>query len=228
MSYKRNTNANRDALFGGGDGGAAPKKKSGSKSAAANREALLGSGAAAASSKSSSKATASAPKPTTASTSSQPSSSSSMRTTLEERRKGKSKKPALRGEARTSRLRQAEEYRDKANECMKTGLFKKPDPVAASTYYKRAADAYQQAGDEDYLERLYRQESARCNLQIGAWASAAGDYTRAAELLIPKDCNDVADIDESTAPDYPTLEKRRFAASVFHKEAAKAYTESTC
>uniref|UniRef100_A0A7S3L0V5 Gamma-soluble NSF attachment protein n=2 Tax=Amphora coffeiformis TaxID=265554 RepID=A0A7S3L0V5_9STRA len=212
MSYKNNANANRDALFGGAAGDGGSKKKSGSNKS--NRDALFGGAKPATKASSTPKVSGgSATAPLT-------------RTVLDRKnRKNKPQKPSLMGEARVAKLKQAEEFRDKANACMKTGLFSKADPVAASTYYKRAADAYQQAGKEDRLERLYRQESAKCNMQIGAWASAAGDYTRAAELLIPKDAteDDMDDLPE--APEFPTLEKRRFASSVFHKEAAKAYTE---
>jgi tetratricopeptide (TPR) repeat protein len=136
---------------------------------------------------------------------------------------GKLKKPALQGDARATKLTMAQDFRDKANKCMQTSFFTKPDPVAASTYYKRAADAYQQVGDEDRMERLYRLESAKCNMQIGAWASAATDYTRAAVLLVPKD-TEVDDLPE--APDYPTIEKRRTEASMYHKQASLAYAES--
>ena len=201
MSYKKNASANRDALFGGADDSVGKKSRS-------NRDAGLSS---------------KAPPPS----SSGPSSANRpVRPTTQ--RRSTNKKPALRGEARAAKLKQAEGFRDQANQCMKSGIFQKPDPVAASTYYKRAAEAYQQAGDCDRLERLYRQESATCNLQIGAWASAATDSIRVAELLIPKNAT-VDDIQANTlpdAPEYPTIEKRRFAASVFYKQAATAYTES--
>jgi len=56
-------------------------------------------------------------------------------------------------------MKEADDYLAKANKCMQKGLFSSPDPVAASTYYKRAADAYQQCA-EQRLERLYRVQSA--------------------------------------------------------------------
>jgi hypothetical protein len=58
-------------------------------------------------------------------------------------------------------MKEAEDYRDKAKKSMQKGIFAKQDPLAASTYYKRAADAYQQCG-ENRLERLYRINSADC------------------------------------------------------------------
>ena len=68
---------------------------------------------------------------------------------------------ALSGEAKALKVKEAEEYRDKAKKAMQKGLFSKPDPLAASTYYKRAADAYRLCG-EHRLERLYRINSADC------------------------------------------------------------------
>ena len=55
--------------------------------------------------------------------------------------------------------------------------------VMASTFYKRAADCYQTCGEER-LERLYRVSSANCQMKVGAFATAAAEYTRAAELLM--------------------------------------------
>lgn len=79
-------------------------------------------------------------------------------------------------------MKEAEEYRDKARKAMQKGLFTKADPLAASTYYKRAADSYQLCG-EARLERLYRINSADCQALVGAWATAAAEYTRAADLV---------------------------------------------
>ena len=36
-------------------------------------------------------------------------------------------------------MKEAAEYRDKAKKAMQKGLFSKPDPLAAATYYKRYA-----------------------------------------------------------------------------------------
>lgn len=98
---------------------------------------------------------------------------------------GQKKNPVkigLSGDAKAAKLKEAEDYRDKAKKAMQKGLFSKPDPLAASTYYKRAADAYQLCG-ESRLERLYRINSADCQTSVGAWATAAAEYTRAAELV---------------------------------------------
>lgn len=117
-------------------------------------------------------------------------------------------KVGLSGEAKASKLKEAEEYRDKARKAMQKGLFSKPDPLAASTYYKRAADAYQLCG-EARLERLYRINSADCQTRVGAWATAAAEYTRAAELV------QVAD-DENT-------EMKREIGRKLHLSAADAW-----
>jgi len=114
-------------------------------------------------------------------------------------------------EARAAKLKEAEEYKEKANKCMEKSFFGRPEPVAASTYFKRAADAYQ-ACQELRMERLYRLESAACNRQAATWASAAGDYTRAAELALE-------------APDIPTETDRRKEAAKNHKLAASAWTQ---
>jgi hypothetical protein len=105
-----------------------------------------------------------------------------------------SKKPSmsigLTGDAKDAKLMEAEDYREKAKKAMQKGIFSRPDPLAASTYYKRAADGYQQC-NEFRLERMYRISSADCQVAVGAFATAAAEYTRAAELF------EVAD-DETT------------------------------
>lgn len=87
-------------------------------------------------------------------------------------------------------MKEAEDYRDKAKKAMQKGLFSKADPLAASTYYKRAADAYQQCG-ENRLERLYRINSADCQMSVRAFATAAAEYTRAAELVEDADDEEI-------------------------------------
>jgi hypothetical protein len=144
MSYKQNASANRDALFGS-SGGGSKKKKGGSKPKASNtnRDAALG---------------------TPTSTGSKQ-SSDTLPTSKGYKYGGtKNKSPittSLSGEAKAGKMKEAEDYRDKAKKSMQKGIFAKQDPLAASTYYKRAADAYQLCG-EDRLERLYRINSADC------------------------------------------------------------------
>ena len=194
MSYKKN-NSNRDALFGA----AGPKHK---RDAASNRDALFGS--------------ADGGKKKTSSTNPAPTTSrvaSNTNKGYKSKPVSRGKKPSLSPELKAAKLKEAEDYKQKANKCMERGFFSKPDPVAASTYFKRAADCYQQAGDLR-LERYYRVASGDCNLQMGAWASAASDYTRAAELFLQVDDDDNLE-----------LEQRRRDASEYHKKAATAWTE---
>jgi hypothetical protein len=83
-------------------------------------------------------------------------------------------KTGLQGEAKVEKMKQAQDYLNKAQKCMQKSIFSSPDPVAASTFYKRAADAYQQCGEER-LELLYRTQSAGTQMMCGAWATAAGE-----------------------------------------------------
>lgn len=165
MSYKQNAAANRDALFGpsGGSSGGSKKKKSSSKSR------------------------------TTASSSTgerKKSSSSTPKVAAPTSRGYKytssTKKPSmsigLSGAAKAAKMQEAEDYKEKAKKAMQKGMFTRADPLAASTYYKRAADAYQKC-NEFRLERMYRISSADCQVSVGAFATAAAEYTRAAELF---------------------------------------------
>jgi len=170
MSYKQNASANRDALFGstgGGASGGTKKKKSSSKSKTSKSSST---GTSMGTRKSSSTATPIQTAP--------PSSKGY--------KYSSSKKPimsiGLTGDAKDAKLKEAEDYRDKAKKAMQKGLFSRPDPLAASSYYKRASDAYQQC-NEFRLERMYRINSADCQLSVGAFATAAAEYTRAAELF---------------------------------------------
>ncbi|GKY92145.1 hypothetical protein MPSEU_000185800 [Mayamaea pseudoterrestris] len=192
---KYNTEASKDALFGGG-----AKSSSGSKS---NRDD--------ASKKSSS---SSSSRPVAAANSTEATSSSNARgyqprrTTTDA--KSKKARPALSGEAAATKLKEAADYKTKANKAMESSFFSKPDPVAASTYYKRAADCYAQAGDYK-MERFCRVSSGQCNFAIQAWASAAQDYTKAAELVLEEDDGDVKD--------------HRQEAYNYHRKASEAWVQ---
>lgn len=202
-NYKRNTSSDRDALFGSSGGGGSKHKRE----AASNRDALFGgkqgdgSSRAARPSNSSSHSTdLSAPASTakgyqpTKKTSSAPGGRSA---------------PFLSGDARAAKMKEAEDYRAKAKKAMQRGVFAKADPVAASMYYKRAADAYQMVG-EARLERIHRVASADCQMQQGAYATAAADYTRAAEL-----------VKESDEP----AEQKRKEGCKLHNDAANAFRQ---
>lgn len=209
MSYKKNAASNRDALFGGAPSstssasGGGPKHK---KDASSNRDALFGD----------------APKTSKSSASSTKSKTVSKEAVAQAplnagykgvatNRTKKPTGPSISGEAKAAKMKEAEDYREKANKAMQKSFFSKPDPVAASTFFKRAADCYKQCG-ESKLERLFRLESAECNRQIAAWASAASDYTRAASLMLEAD--DIKDID-----------MKRKEASRYHKLASAAHTQ---
>ncbi|CAJ1966442.1 unnamed protein product [Cylindrotheca closterium] len=92
-------------------------------------------------------------------------------------------KPGLVGEEKAAKLKEAKALQDKAKKCLRKGLFSKPDPLSASTYFKRAADDFQKCG-EFRLERFNRMDNADCQLQVGAYATAALEFTRAAELIV--------------------------------------------
>lgn len=156
MSYKKQAATNRDALFGApaadGPGKSSSKSSSGSKS---RRPAPS--------------AAASRPAPKSA----VPTNQGYSKTDESKPKVGKVR-TGLQGEAKDAKMLQAKEYIAKAQKCMSKGMFSSPDPVAASTFYKRAADAYQQCGEER-LERLYRVQSAGTQMMVGAWATAAAE-----------------------------------------------------
>jgi hypothetical protein len=182
MSYKQNASANRDTLFGSAGGDS--KKKKSSKKKKDDREDLIGGVASKKSSSTSTSKSASSisrPAPTLPSSKGYQYSSSKKKSAIS---------IGLSGEAKAAKIKEAEDYRDKAKKAMQKGLFSKPDPLAASTYYKRAADAYQQCG-ENRFERLYRINSADCQKSVGAYATAAAEYTRAAELVEDADDEEV-------------------------------------
>lgn len=74
------------------------------------------------------------------------------------------------GQAKITKMAEAEDYRLKAKKAMTRGIFSKPDPISAANYYKRAADAYKACG-ENRLERLHRIASGDCQLGQDAYAS---------------------------------------------------------
>lgn len=213
MSYKNKSDANRDALFGSAGGGGGSSKGPRHKvNAAANRDALFG-GAGGGSSKPTSRSnsrSSSATPPPSAAPAPPPVTGTTSRGYQSKARKPAGVRSLLSPEAMAAKIKEAEDYKQKANKAMEKGFFARPDPVAASTYYKRAAECYQQVGDER-MERLYRVSSGQCNMQINAWASAATDYTRAAELALE-------------APDLPDLATRRNESAMHHRKAAEAWT----
>lgn len=203
MSHKKNAASNRDALFGS----AASKGPKHKTNASANRNALFGDAGGASNSR-----------PTTGGMG--PAGSTAVKSSKgytygglkEKQEKNKKRAAMLSPEAKAKKMAEAEDYKKKAKKAMQSGLFKSPDPVMASTFYKRAADAYMACGEER-LERLYRVSSADCQMKVRAFATAAAEYTRAAELLMLSD--DVED----------TLEQKRRDGCHYHKQAAEAWTQ---
>eukprot|EP00541_Cyclophora_tenuis_P016558 CAMPEP_0116558728 /NCGR_PEP_ID=MMETSP0397-20121206/9981_1 /TAXON_ID=216820 /ORGANISM="Cyclophora tenuis, Strain ECT3854" /LENGTH=595 /DNA_ID=CAMNT_0004084377 /DNA_START=184 /DNA_END=1971 /DNA_ORIENTATION=- len=106
-----------------------------------------------------------------------------------------------------AKLKEAEEYRDKATKAMENGLFSRPDPIAAGNYYKRAADAYGLCG-ENRLERLHRIAAADCQKGFGSYPTAAAEYMKAAVLAKNSD---------------ETLERKRKEGWKLYSDAASAW-----
>lgn len=196
-NYKKNTGSNRDALFGG-----------------------LGSNVS---------KFAKAP----ASTTKSPSPATTTRNNSSGYDRSKSRSAAgtggpqrvVSGPEREKKLKEAKEYQDKANKCMESGFFKKADPVAACTFYKRAADCYKYIG-ENQLERYMRISSGDTNMLVNAYASAASDYTRAAELFLQEIESKQAQNNEQDDPELERLLQlsRRDAAEVY-KKASNAWKQ---
>ena len=208
MSYKRNTGANRDALFGpsggsgGGSSGGGPAHRA---NHSANRDALFGNagggggggtgGPTSRPAAPSSTSTASAPR-TSFNVSSRSSASrtsaaaagagATSRSRTSTTGTGSGPTTTLSGPAKLTKLKEAEDYRLKAKKAMTRGIFSSPDPIAAGNYYKRAADAYRACG-ENRLERLHRIASADCQMGQDAYATAASEFMRAAELAMGSD-----------------------------------------
>ena len=199
--YKRDAASNRDALFGGagGGGGSSSSSKRGSAPRPAGPQQTPSTAAGGGS--------ASRPRPSAAAAASQqpdlgglqsapPSSSTASDPSLTPgpssifasagRSSARANLGVLTGDAKIAKMSEAEDHRLKAKKCMTRGIFSKPDPISAANYYKRAADAYKACG-ENRLERLHRIASGDCQLGQDAYATAAAEYGRAAELAETSD-----------------------------------------
>jgi len=116
----------------------------------------------------------------------------------------------LEGEAKEAKMKEAEEYRKKAKKALQRTLFNSPDPIAGAMFYNRAAEAYKLCG-ENRLERLHRIASGDCQMGHDAFATAASEYMRAAEL------SEVSD---------ETDDRKRAECSKLYADAAKAWREA--
>jgi hypothetical protein len=196
MSYKRNASSNRDALFGG--------TSSGSGMSSNNKPAV-------------SKSTSST---STSTSTGYNNNNSSRNTTIG--RGGATTTVKISDSVRESKLKEAKDYQTKANNCMEIGFFKKADPISACTFYKRSADAYKVIGD--FTNEMYmRLSCATVNMQCTAYASAATDYTRAAELQLSFLQQELDTTNDEQ--DNEKLNKIRTDASTYYKKAADAWKQ---
>ena len=158
MSYKQNANANREAIFGPSTStsGRTPAGPSYERNVNDNRAALfgnldssIGSGGGRAAGRnviSSSSSSAGQRIGTSAYISSRPmitgnnvttpASSSSSRIGLQDRRPITT---TLTGAAKVAKMKEAEEYREKAKVAIQNTFFSRPDPIAAGSYYRRVS-----------------------------------------------------------------------------------------
>ncbi len=161
--YRRNAEANRDALFGPNPGTGSVKKK------AAPAQPTLSS------------SDAKTPLSTQPTPVALTSGNSSHTRQITGTRRTNHLTNQLQGDAKVEKMKEAEEYRAKAKKALQRTLFSSPDPIAGAMFYHRAAEAYKLCG-ENRLERLHRIASADCQMGHNAYTTAAQEYTRAAEL----------------------------------------------
>lgn len=82
--------------------------------------------------------------------------------------------------ARVKKVAEAEEFKAKAENYMKTSFMQwKPDYIAAATMYERSADFYKQAEDPAAAYTIML-KAAECHEGYNAMASVAVAYTKAA------------------------------------------------
>ena len=180
-SYRRNADANRDALFGPNPGGSKPAARK--------------------------KPAASTSRPAPSESTTIPSTTTTTRMTGARRTNNFVR--SLQGQAKIEKMKEAEEYRKKAKKSLQRTLFSSPDPIAGAMFYHRAAEAYKLCG-ENRLERLHRIASGDCQMGHDAYASAAGEYVRAAELAEMSDETD---------------DRKRAECTKLYSDAAKAWRE---
>lgn len=141
--YKRDAASNRDALFGGSGTGSSSRTEAPKRAVAARPPTAasspsrpeIGTGSAASTFASNSSITGTAdpnitPGPSSIFASSGRVAARNAPTSL------------LTGQAKITKMAEAEDYRLKAKKAMTRGVFSKPDPISAANFYKRAADAY--------------------------------------------------------------------------------------
>lgn len=148
MSYRQNVDANRDALFGGGppaaSGGGArntrPKPSSNSykQSASADRNSLFGNAAGNRANPTRVPAGGNrAPSTAPAAEQQPPQPQTESPATTFKARTRTTVTTVLTGQAKIDKMKEAEEFREKAKKAMTKTLFSRPDPISAGTYYRR-------------------------------------------------------------------------------------------
>ena len=207
MSYYKNNESNRDALFGNSGGNSAPtrtnkpktvvdfstyQRKPSEYSTTTSMKSAAATGVLSSSSSISSASTLSSISTAGASRKSNASSKANRQVS---------------GAVKVAKMKEAEDYRKKAKKAMETGLFSKPDPLTAAAYYRKASELYKQCG-ENRLERLHRIACGDCQRGQESYASAAVEYTRAAELSYISD---------------EAVNRRRNEVYQLHKSAAEAW-----
>ncbi len=198
-SYKRNADANRDALFG-----SAPSSTGGGsrRTTADRKPAAAASSSIAPPDMSALNNTTQAIHTTTSMNAYTPKATGPRRTN--------NIVTGLTGAAKVEKMKEAEEYRKKAKNAMTKTLFSSIDPIAGGMFYHRAAEAYKVCG-ENRLERLHRIASADCQLGHGAYGTAAQEFIRAAELC------EISDEKEG---------RKKAECTKLYTDAANAWTEA--
>lgn len=138
--YRRNAEANRDALFGPPSGGSKSKPKSSASRSSGNSVSSTRSNA---TSRTTSTMSSTAAVVSIGSRSTFDSVESKVGTNSYTSTRSRSSKSApvrtLSGTVKLQKMKEAEEYRAQAKKAMTRGIFSKPDPVIAGTYYKRVS-----------------------------------------------------------------------------------------
>lgn len=196
-SYRRNAESNRDALFGSTAPGGADRTKNSNRTRGTqhNVHQVISS-----SNTTTQESVNSSNSGTNKTTDIQSIGSRRVNTLI----------TSLTGAAKVQKMKEAEEYCNKAKKAMTKGLFSPPDPIGGAMFYHRAAETYKLCG-EDRLERLHRIASGDCQRGHGAFSSAAKEYERAAEL---SELSDEVD------------ERKRAECMKLYSDAADAWKEA--
>jgi tetratricopeptide (TPR) repeat protein len=92
----------------------------------------------------------------------------------------------LTAEQQRRKLAEAEDWRSQARAAMKKGFFSSADPLAAYSYYRKAAECYKATACVE-REALIRASAAECSLATDSHQCAASEYKRAGECYAALD-----------------------------------------